>query len=206
MSKTRSQVLSLKDHQEKEEYLRVHLYSELLWLLHAATEWSIQDQWKLEIAGYVMQVYALDSASLHARTLFEFFTEGPTKHHYSVKDFLGAPLTSTYKQNWQGPLHGFLMHAQNRSLPRPLVSAGVSKDLNQMPVDFAHEILRLWKEFEDQLGKSSNADTKKLQQLARDKREEATRKAMCVSKAATSGEVAEKYFQKKGQQLKPVFS
>ena len=190
MSKTPRKALGLGSHQEKEEYLRVHLYNELLWLLHAATEWSIQDQWKLEIAGFVMQVYALDSASLHARTLFEFFTEAPTPNHYSVKDFLGAPLTSSYRQKWQGALHGFLMHAQNRSRPAPLESAGVGKDLNQMPVDFAHEILRLWKEFEDQLGKSSDADAKKLQQLARDKREEAIRGAMCVIKAATSGEVA----------------
>lgn len=58
-----------------EHYLEEHLTKELAWLLRAATEWHAQHCMNLGIDGYSMQVYALDSTVLHARTLFEFFTQ-----------------------------------------------------------------------------------------------------------------------------------
>lgn len=54
-----------------EHYLEEHLTKELAWLLRAATEWHAQHCMNLGIDGYSMQVYALDSTVLHARTLFE---------------------------------------------------------------------------------------------------------------------------------------
>src|SRR5258707_8346556 len=104
------------DHKHKEEYIKLHLFNELRWLLGAATEWSLQDQLKLEKVGYNVQVYAMDSAFLHARALFEFFVQQPTKNHVSSSGFLGTVLnSSSYENDWKRPLHTFLMHAQDRS-------------------------------------------------------------------------------------------
>jgi hypothetical protein len=81
----------LLNHNQKEEYIRLHLFNELRWLLNAATEWSIQKQLNLGICGYDIQVYAMDSAFLHARALFEFFVKTKnSKNHYSCRDFLGG--------------------------------------------------------------------------------------------------------------------
>ena len=114
------------DHEAKKEYLERHLFNELRWLLCAATEWSIQNKLDLGIEGYDVQVYALDSACLHARTLVEFFVQSTTNNYYGANEFLGRPLVSScYTNNWIGPLHSFLMHAQDRSHPVPLVSSGV---------------------------------------------------------------------------------
>jgi hypothetical protein len=56
------------DQKQKEEYIKLHLRNELCWLLRAATEWHVQDQLNLGIDGYNIQVYAMDSAFLHARS------------------------------------------------------------------------------------------------------------------------------------------
>ncbi len=192
------------NHEQKAEYIRLHLFNELRWMLEAATEWSIQDQLKLGKVGYNVQVYALDSAILHARTLFEFLVEPTTDNHYGYNEFLdrGIVLTSgSYKHNWRGPLHIFLMHAQDRSSPVPLKSSGVEKDLNQMPVDFAQEILKLWKEFEEKLKHSGDTRNHKLKELAREKRKEAIDGAACV----VNSTVAQKHAEEKGLLLKSVF-
>src|SRR5437660_6904924 len=113
---------------QKEEYLKLHLFYELCWMLCAATEWSLQDQLKLQKGGYNVQVYAMDSAFLHARVLFEFFVHATTDNYYGSNEFLGhsAVLNSdSYTNNWKDPLHKFLMHAQDRSRPTPLKSSGV---------------------------------------------------------------------------------
>ena len=78
---------------EKENYIDRHLFNELRWLLNAATEWSIQGQLNLQICGYDIQVYAMDSAFIHARALFEFFVKKkPSKNHYSCSDFLAGTI------------------------------------------------------------------------------------------------------------------
>ncbi|MGB6623329.1 MAG: hypothetical protein WBE43_00955, partial [Candidatus Acidiferrales bacterium] len=142
---------------DKKDYLEKHLFVELQWVLYAATEWSIQNRLQLQKDGYMVQNYAMDSAFLHARTLFEFFVKQTNDNHYGVEEFLPAKLTSKSYDDWEGPLHSFLMHAQDRSKPGPLTtSSGQQKNLIQMPVEFANEILRLWQELEKQLGASSN--------------------------------------------------
>jgi hypothetical protein len=169
---------------DKEEYITAHLFNELHWLLHAATEWQIQEDLKLNLVGYNMQNYAMDSAFLHARSLFEFFLGRTTNHYYGCDQFLGSTLVSadytSGTNSWKGPLHSHLMHAQDRSRPRQLQSPDGPKDLNQMPVYFANEILSLWKQFEQELGTSGKPEDKKLEQLARDKRKEAISNAVCV--------------------------
>jgi hypothetical protein len=190
------------DHKQREEYIELHLFNELRWLLGATTEWSIQDQLRLEIVGYNVQVYAMDSAFVHARALFEFFVQSTNDNHYGSNEFLGSVLKSdSYTNDWRGPLHSFLMHAQDRSRPAPLKSSGVEKDLNKMPIDFAREILKLWEEFEGRLGKSNERGDRELQKLAREKRKEAIEKAQC----AVNSTVAQQHAGERHQLLKPVF-
>jgi hypothetical protein len=192
------------DHKHKEEYIKLHLFNELRWLLGAAAEWSLQDQLKLRIVGYDVQVYAMDSAFLHARALFEFFVQPTNDNHYGSNEFLGLSTvlnSNSYVNEWRGPLHAFLMHAQDRSRPVSLKSSGVEKDLNQMPVDFAREILKLWEEFEGELGKSNDSGDLNLQELAREKRKEAIEKAQC----AVNSTIAQQHARERDQVLKPVF-
>jgi hypothetical protein len=192
------------NHQAKKDYLEVHLFNELRWLLGAATEWFIQEQLKLGIVGYDVQVYAMDSAFVHARSLFEFFVGKSSKNHYSVKHFIAgaAPLTSaSYTKDWSVPLHKYVIHAQTRLHPAPLSSSGTQKDLNKMPVDFAIEILRLWKEFEDKLGSSSDANDQELHVIAHDRRLKAIENAKCAVHSC----VTEHFAKQKGVVLKPVF-
>jgi len=154
---------------ELEEYLKAHLDYELQWLLRAATEWYVQDRIKLEIEGYQLQVYAMDSAFLHGRTLFEFFTQRTTGNYYGC-DAFGVPVlvSSRYPGDWKAPLHSHAMHAQDRTSTNQLTSfdGASKKGLNQMPVDFAMEIVILWREFAPALGRSTNQDIQNLEATA----------------------------------------
>lgn len=146
-------------------YLEQHLNNELQWLLRAASEWHVQDELKLKIVGYGVQVYAMDSAFLHARTLFEFFTKPTGQNYYGSNAFHVATLSSPlYTGDWVEVLHAYLMHAQNRSNPRQLRSFGGSttEDLNKMPVDFAKEVVRLWREFIKLLKASTDTNIQAL--------------------------------------------
>ena len=153
------------------DYLKEHLCNELHWLLRAATEWYVQSRLNLGIDGYSVQVYAMDSDFLHARTLFEFFTEKITDYHYGYDAFkinkIGSRL---YENGWKDVLHGYMLHAQDRSEPRQLESfdGTTKKDLNKMPVDFAQEAVRLWREFIKSLESHSDPDIKKLAPIAKD--------------------------------------
>jgi hypothetical protein len=121
-------------------------------LLRSATEWHSQYRMELEIGGYEVQVFTMDSAFLHARTLFEFFTR-PTQDFFYGYDAYG--LTSKiksvlYEKHWSGPLHARLMHAQDRSKPSDIrrFEPGQPKEhIKNMAVDFAKEIVRMWREF-----------------------------------------------------------
>lgn len=185
---------------EKENYIDCHLFNELRWLLNSATEWSIQVQLNLQICGYDIQVYAMDSAVLHARALFEFFVQAANGNHYGADQFLGAPLKSAiYSKEWKDTLNRFLMHANDRSRPTPLKNAaGAQKYLNEMPVEFAKESLRLWVEFE--AGLEAKGD-RNLCELAREKRKAAIESADCVVNCA----VAQHHAQIKHEKLKPIF-
>lgn len=157
-------------------YLEDHLENELHWLLRAATEWYIQNNLKVGVDGEHTQVYAMDSAFMHARTLFEFFTHATTRNYYGYDTFhvsmvppSGGDISTIYSQDWSPILHSYLVHAQDRSSPRKLQSHDLTnfKDLNEMPLDFAMEIVRLWREFTVRLGASSDPQIKPLEQMAK---------------------------------------
>jgi len=201
---SRARTPPLDNQAKRTEYIKDHLFNELRYLLGAATEWSIQHQLKLGIPGYEVQVYAMDSAFLHARTLFEFFLKKTGNSYYGCDQFLGTGTmlkSESYTQDWSGPLHSHLMHAQDRSKGRKLQTPDGAKDLNEMPVYFAREILSLWEKFEEALLNSNEEQDKKLGDLARDKRNEAINSARCV----INSKVAEEHAQARQIQLKPVF-
>ena len=131
-------------------YLDEHLYNELRWLLCAAAEWHVQDAINLGTPGYYVQVYAMDSAAVHARALFEFFTKPATPNHLGLDLYGLQPIPSQrYSGDWVSPLHAYLMHAQDRSATQQLTSfdGNSMKHLKEMPVDFGHEVVDLWRQF-----------------------------------------------------------
>lgn len=152
----------------RREYLRDHLGNELHWLLRAATEWHVQNTLKLNIPGYHMQVYAMDSAFLHARALFEFFSKNKSGNYYGWDDFVSnKPNGNLYPGDWSNPLHSNMMHAQDRSTPKQLTSIDgtTKKDLNQMPLEFAKEIVSLWRDFIGVLSEEDLTASKTAQQV-----------------------------------------
>jgi len=187
------------DDKAKKDYIERHLYNELRWLLEAATEWSIQNQLKLGIPGYNMQAYAMESAFVHARALFEFFVREKTE--VVSHEFLHAGLPSSSYKRWKGPLNRYLMHLRDRSSPSRLKSGEAEKDLNQMPVDFADEALRLWQEFEKKLGASAAPGDRELQEVARAMR----RKAIEGAKHVIDSIAPRQHAYDKKRNLEPVF-
>ncbi|MDZ4654955.1 MAG: hypothetical protein U1F44_03680 [Coriobacteriia bacterium] len=157
-------------------YLEEHLATELQWLLRAATEWHVQDTLKLGIEGYEVQVFAMDSAFLHARTLLEFLTKCTSDNYYGCDAFGISRLESQrYGGAWEEHLHAALMHAQDRSETTMLLGFdGQSrKRLDQMPVDFAKEVVRLWREFAVALGDHDRPTISRLQGVAEKSLEDA---------------------------------
>lgn len=158
----------LMNEEKLENYLGKHLGDELKWLLRAATEWHVQNEINLGIDGYNVQVYAMDSSFLRARVLFEFFTGKTRDNYYGCDAYINREIPSPLYKDWKSLLHSYVMHAQDRSKPQRLKSYDKSgdKDLNKMPVDFAKEIVRLWKEFIDSLGGHSNDRIRDMKPLA----------------------------------------
>jgi hypothetical protein len=105
-------------------YLDDHLYNELRYLLCAATEWLVQETIPdPPLGGDYVQIYAMDSAALHARALFEFFTTKTQLNHVGVDLYqlqrIPSPKYGNRKSNpalgcWSSPLHSHLMHLQDR--------------------------------------------------------------------------------------------
>ncbi|GJN99260.1 hypothetical protein NJB1728216S_07850 [Mycobacterium marinum] len=155
-------------------YLNEHLYDELRYLLCAATEWHVQQSIPEETkpvsrGGYYVQVYAMDSATVRARALFEFFTTKHNSHHIGVNRFGLTRITSDRYENWKDPLNRYILHVNERPGGQYLSSFDYAetKHLKDMPVDFAYEAVRLWRVFIKRLGDN------KLAELAQEKLTEA---------------------------------
>lgn len=170
--------------EELATYLVEHLVKELQWLLRAATEWHVQETLNLGKVGYEVHVFAMDSAFLHARTLFEFLTRCTSNNYYGCNAFGIAPQVSDlYDGEWCNQLHAALMHAQDRSQKVPLESFDLTttKPLHKMPVDFAKEVVRLWRDFAMALGRHSRSTIEQLEKVAHDGLEQAVRDAELVA-------------------------
>jgi hypothetical protein len=163
-------------------YLDEHLYNDLRWLLCAAAEWRVQHLIGPEGdhpikfpggPGYYVQVYAMDSAITHARALLEFLT-GRTDpdRHLGVDLFEVEPISSElYSNDWREPMNRYLMHLNERYAGQylPGFDDTEPKHLKRMPVDFGHEVVRLWRIFIQRLQQKD----KQLARLAQTKLEEA---------------------------------
>lgn len=128
---------------EKLNFIRSELYHELRCLLGAATVWRA---FRESNAGFDV-VVAMDSAFVHARCLFNFFTLRKSGNDISVTEFGPAnPYFSSVYKEWEEPLNRHVLHiAKGRMNPTNL---GASSHLNEQVATFAREILRLWAELE----------------------------------------------------------
>lgn len=124
---------------EKANFIQEALHHELRCLLGAATVWQAFCEAN---AGFDV-IVAMDSAFVHARCLFTFFTEDKGGDDVSVTEFgPTAPYASSMYDEWREPLHRHVLHvAKGRTTPSNLKAAG---HLNQQVMPFAQEILRLW--------------------------------------------------------------
>ena len=161
-----------------------HLFDGLTYLLQAAQEWQCQRDLGLQLVGYQVQVYAMDSVFLRARSLFEFFTgKGPNYCH--VRCLFGLTDQLTYarytsqlggpKSSWKHVLHDGSIHIQDRDNPVRLEArdGGLTRDLNGMPADIAEGILDVWNIFERELGRSRDGQLLRMAQACREEAKQA---------------------------------
>ncbi|MDZ4654952.1 MAG: hypothetical protein U1F44_03665 [Coriobacteriia bacterium] len=136
---------------DKMLFIENDLSHELRCLLGAATIWKAL---KEADAGFDV-VIAMDSAFVHARCLFNFFTSRGS-NDISIVGF-GPPLyDSPIYEKWKEALHRHVLHvAKGRAVPTNLIDGAHLK--NQV-LAFAHEGLRLWRCFEADAAASKYAD------------------------------------------------
>ena len=129
--------------QDKQDYVADTLYHELRCLLGATTVWQI---FKSQAAGFDVTV-AMDSAFVHARNLYNFFTEPKGGNDISVTAFgPSAPYPSTIYDTWREALHRQVLHvSKGRTSPTNLKDGA---HLNEQVEVFARDILSLWCTFE----------------------------------------------------------
>lgn len=188
-----------------------HLFDGLTYLLQAAQEWQCQRDLRLELGGYQVKVYAMDSVFLRARSLFEFFTGKGRDNYCHARCLLGLPDQLTYSRytrhpsgansSWKHVLHYGSIHIQDRDSPVQLGGYnGDFKDLNEMPVDFARGILDVWEDFENEL--KAAGDTQ-LHQMAQACKEQAKHDARNVFDSVARR--AAKYSDKAGAAMTKLF-
>ena len=128
--------------QRKLDFIADTLYHELRCLLGSATVWQV---FKDEDAGFDV-VIAADSAFLHARELFVFFT-ATGKTDVGVDDLVPSKrYPCALFDMWREPLNRHLFHVSKGRLAPNNVHNGVH--LKDQVEVFAREILKLWIGFE----------------------------------------------------------
>lgn len=127
---------------EKQKFINYELHHELRCLLGAATVWQA---FKDAGAGFDV-VVAQDSAFVHARCLFNFFTSTKSGTDISIVEFGPEAYESPIYEKWKEPLNRHVLHiSKGRANPQNLKNG---THLNEQVLDFATEILHLWEKFE----------------------------------------------------------
>jgi hypothetical protein len=136
------------------EYIERDLYNELRWLVCAATEWDAQDKLigeppqvpKIKEACFHLKVYTMDSALLHARSLYEFFTATKFRSgRLTWRDYSPQACQKSGRYDkFIKPLHGRVMHLDTNR-------AGYD-EIKKEVVNFASDILDLWDGFSKKPG------------------------------------------------------
>ncbi len=139
---------------KKQVFLENELYHELRCLLGSATVWQV---FKSKGAGYDV-IVAEDSAFIHARILFEFFTSKKrTKNILRIVEFGPSKYKSNIYAKWKSSLNRHVLHLNEKRLNPNNLKTG--EHLNQQIEVFAREILRLWEKFENDSAASSFQST-----------------------------------------------
>lgn len=129
---------------QKKVFIESELYHELRCLLGSATVWQI---FKSTGAGYDV-VVAEDSAFMHARTLFEFFTsKGKNSNILRITEFGLRKFKSNVYAKWKVPLNRHVLHLNEKRLKPNNLKNG--EHLSEQVEVFAKEILKLWEQFEN---------------------------------------------------------
>lgn len=141
---------------EKITFIEKDLYHELRCLLGAVTVWCASQK---EDAGFGV-VIAMDSAFVHTRCLFNFFTRSKGGNDVSITAFGPQPYSSQVYTDWDNPLNQHVLHiSKGRLSPKNLRSGS---HLNEQVENFAREILKLWEQFEnDPLAVAYKAEVQK---------------------------------------------
>lgn len=172
-------------------FLDEHLYNDLRFMLCAATDWYIQHTIGPESEkrfdggeGYYMQVYAMTTTFTHARALFEFltgYTDKENDRHLGMDLFEVERIYSRlYTEGWREPLNRYLMHLNDRYAGQLLSTYDdpeAAVHLKYLPVDFAREVVALWREFIHRLDERDRS----LAALAQAKLDEAIRESERVT-------------------------
>jgi hypothetical protein len=133
---------SLTD-QQKRTFINEDLYYELRCLLGATTLW---EAFKAQHRGFDV-VVAMDSAFVHTRCLYKFFTQQQSGHDISITEFGAAAYSSTLFSTWEEALNRHVLHiSKGRSAP---TNRDSTTHLNEHVEDFADDIYKLWVKFEN---------------------------------------------------------
>lgn len=139
---------------ELEKFINEHLYNELKYLLCATASWKVAKVSTKHMPSHFI-VYTLDSALLHARSLFEFFThkDPDRKKNLVTWKSLGLKdrIDSDLYTEWIKPLHHHVMHLENRLNVTNEING---KHLKNMVVEFSVEIVKIWDIFSRKIDKN----------------------------------------------------
>lgn len=161
-----SRVLENKIHED--------LFNELRWLLCSATEWDayeklVEGPSRTKEPCHHLKVYLMDSAFVHARSLYEFFTNPkPQSERLSWRDYgMRGPLISKRYNRFIRPLHGRVMHLNKNRTGYRQIKGEVLR--------LALDVLALWQEF------SEKSEVQPYRNLLDDRRKRAIKEATSVA-------------------------
>ena len=140
------------------KFINAHLYNELRYMLCATASWNMAKENPNTTPRHFV-VYTMDSALLHARSLFEFFTHtdpARKKNLVTWKDFnLEEAINSELYKEWIKPLHHHVMHLENRFDVTNEINGVHLKD---MVTKFSAEIVNIWSIFSAKINKDLKND------------------------------------------------
>ncbi len=89
---------------------------------------------------------SMDSAFVHARCLYRFFTQRQSGHDISITEFGIPAYQSSLFDIWEKPLNRHVLHISKGRL-NP-TNTDSTTHLNEHVLDFANDIYKLWIKFE----------------------------------------------------------
>ncbi len=152
--------------QSGEEYAASHVSHALMEALVAAATWACARDGEDRGLPYKLQEIAEYSAFAHERGLFELFCE-PARNDKGTLTVVGKArrklgaeqvVESSVWDTWHEHLNRAAAHlAKRHEAIDPVVDGAHLKDL---VVDVAHEVVRLWREYEQRLDDSADVRTR----------------------------------------------